>query len=163
MTIYDVVHSAWGSNVIYVVWIIIVMIVGIYNKIFTRRLFRVGPPERGEKEIAFFGKPVESWSTIVFIISYCFINQIINSHHNNMYYPFITHNINTDEPRTIDMTKSQVCMMMNMENIFSWISYFIDLNILFTMELQFILPRMVASILMQNISLKKYLSNKTFN
>ena len=139
------------------------LVIGIYNKIFTTKLFRIGPPQAGEKELSFFGKPVTSWYTVVFIITYCFVNQIINSHHNNMYYPFITHNIQTDEPRTLNMSKSQVYTMMNLENIFSWISYFIDLNILFTMELQFILPRMIASVMMHNISIKKYLCNKTFN
>lgn len=155
--------TAWGSNVIYVLWICFVVIIGIVNGIFTTSLFRFGPPKVGEKPISFFGKKVESWSTIFFIITYCFVNQIINSHHNNMYYPFITHNIQTDAPRTIPMSEEHVYLMMNSENIFGWISYFIDLNILFTMELQFIIPRMIASLVMQNISLKQYLSNKRFS
>ena len=129
------INSAWGSNVLYVIWISCVVIMGIWNGIFTSKLFRVGPPQSDEKEIVFFGNPVTSWSTICCIIVYCFVNQIINSHHNNMYYPFITHNIQTTDTRVIPMTKSQVYAMMNLENIFGWISYFIDLNILFTMDL----------------------------
>ena len=163
MTKYDAINSAWGSNIIYVIWIACVVVMGTWNGIFTTKLFRVGPPGAGEKDITFFGEPVTSWSTVICIIVYCFVNQIINSHHNNMYYPFITHNVQTADPRTIDMTKSQLYTMMNLENIFGWVSYFIDLNILFTMELQFIIPRMIASFIMQNISIQKYLSNKVLN
>lgn len=159
-SISDYINSPWGSNIVYVLWITIVVIFGIFFGILKKSMIRFGPPLPGEKELIFLGTKITSWGMILAIIAYSFINQLVSSHHSNMYYPWITNNIHDDKVKKIDMKRQDIIMMMNIDNIFGWINYFIDLNILFTMEFQFILPRMIASVIVNNTAIHKYLKNK---
>lgn len=155
--------SPQGSVMIFIIWITLILIIGYKLQLFKKNVLRFGVPNKGEKEIVFLGKKITSNKQIMGIILYTFINQMIQSHVTNQYNPFLTHYVMNDEKKIINMTQSSLLFLVNLENVFSWVSYFIDINILFTMELQFILPRMIASILMQNLSISQYMKSKQFN
>ena len=150
----------YGVSIIYICWILLVIIIGGVVKIFTADMFRFGPPNAGEKPITFLGNDINSWNMIYCIMGYSFINQFITSYRSTMYYPWIVNNIYDNKVRKVDMHRKSVFMMMNFDNVMSWISYFIDLNILFTMEFQFIVPRLMASVIVTHLSIMKYLSEK---
>ena len=154
------ISTPWGVNILYIIWIVIVLVIGYGCKIFDKKMFRFGPPELGEKEIVFFGNKITTWTMILIIMTYAFINQFISTYHGNIYSPWITNTIQDPKVKDIQMEKSKLFTMINLENMFGWVNYFIGINVLFTMEFQFILPRMIASIIAYNLGTIQHLKNK---
>ena len=123
-------------------------------------MFRFGPPQLGQKEIVFFGNKINSWTLILIIMGYSFINQFVVSYHGNIYGPWITNTVQDPKVKDIEMSERKLFTMINLYTVFEWINYFIGLNVLFTMEFQFILPQMLASIIASNLGTSVHLKNK---
>ena len=152
-----------SSCYLYSFWISLVLLLGIFIGVFNKKLIRFGPPLIGEKELIFFGYSIDSWAKVSFIMAYIFINQVVKTYHNNLFEPWATNFIFNDSVRNINMSKNDALLCLNLDNIFGWISYFIDLNILLTMEFQFILCRLIASVITKNYLLfTKHFNEKKF-
>ena len=75
----------------------------------------------------------------------------------------MTNNVYDDKVKKVNMKKNNLLLLINLENKFGLISYFIDLNILLSMEFQFIICRLIASVIANNYVLNnKYLKHKKF-
>ena len=148
---------------IYSLWVSIVLIISFYLKIFSKDFFRLGVPKINEKELFFMGKKITKNSEIIFIIIYSFVNQLISNYTRNIFNPWINNIVQDPKSTNIDMSKIDLYLLSNLDNIFGWLNYIIELATIFTMEFQFILPRIFASIIIENLSITKYTNNKTFD
>lgn len=150
------------SIIIHTIWIIIVFSIGVYYNIFAKDFFRLGPAKKGEKPVIFMGKEIKTYKGIILIIIYSFINQLITNYNSSVVNPW---RINTiQDPKTTSIsnfTLNEILVLLNIDNIFGWINYIINLATLLTMELQFIFPKIIASIIIDNTSIVNYLRDKT--
>ena len=163
--IYDV-YTNWNnpktSITIYVIWTCIVILLGIHFKLFTKEFIRFGPPKKDEKPIEFLGKKITTWKQVISLMIYSFIHQLVSNYHSNIINPWITNIIQDPKTTQLNMSKLLTIIITNLDNIFSWLNYIIGIAMLYTMELQFIIPKIFASIIIENISTLSYISNKTF-
>lgn len=152
-----------SSSIFYSTWILFVLTMCVITGVFNSKNIRFGPPKLGEKPIFFFGNEINTWNKIIILFLYIFINQIVNTYHRNLFKPWMTNNVYDDKVKKVNMKKNNLLLLINLENIFGWVSYFIDLNILLSMEFQFIICRLIASVIANNYVLNnKYLKHKKF-
>jgi len=151
------------SIIIHAIWIIIVFCMGLYYNIFSKEFFRFGPAKKGDKPVMFMGNEIKTYKGIIIIIIYSFINQLISNYNSSIVSPW---RINTiQDPKTTvisNFTLQEILVLLNIDNIFGWINYIINLATLLTMELQFIVPKIIASIIIDNTSIINYLRDKTY-
>jgi len=148
--IYDV-YTDWNnpktSISVYVIWTCIVILLGIRYKLFTKEFIRFGPPKKGQKPIEFLGKKITTWNEVIIIMIYSFIHQLVSNYNSNIINPWITNII--QDPKTVNLNMSKVFILFitNLDNIFGWLNYIIGIAMLYTMELQFIIPKLFASLI----------------
>lgn len=161
--IYNV-YTKWNnpqsSIIIYVIWTCIVIFLGIRYKLFTKEFIRIGPPKKGEKPIEFLGKKITTWKQVLVLMTYSFVNQLVSNYNANIINPWITNIIQDPKTEYLNMSKWLVILISNFDNVFSWLNYIIGIAMLYTMELQFIIPKIFASIIIENMSILNYISNK---
>ena len=145
------VYKKWNnpqsSIIIYVIWTSIVIFLGIRYKLFTKEFIRFGPPKKGEKPIEFLGKKITTWKQVIILMAYSFVNQLVSNYNANIINPWITNIIQDPKTEYLNMNKWLVILISNFDNIFSWLNYIIGIAMLYTMELQFIIPKIFASLI----------------
>jgi hypothetical protein len=151
-----------SATYIYVIWTIVVILLGIYFNIFTKEFIRFGPAKKGQKPVTFMGREIHTKKGIIFIMVYSFINQLITTYNINIISPWRLNIIQDSKTTVIDMTKNNLFWLLNLDNFFGWISYILNLGMVLSMELQFIIPKILASIIVENISTFRYVAEKTF-
>lgn len=149
--------------IVLAVWICLVLYVGIKLKIFTKENIRIGPPKKGEKPIQFFGKQIKTWKEIKLVMLYSFMNQLIISYSGSIIDPWMTNIVQDPKSNVLNMSKQNVMIINNIDNVISWINYIISLAMIFTMQFQFIIPKFAASLLVSNFTTWNYIKNKTFS
>ena len=162
---YDV-YTNWTSPAtsiaVYVIWTCVIILLGIKFKLFTKEFIRFGPPKKGEKPIEFLGQKITTWNQIMAIMTYSFINQLVSNYNGNIINPWITNIIQDPKQKELNMSRFVILLITNLDNIFGWLNHIIAIAMLYTMELQFIVPKIFASLIIENISILNYISNKTF-
>jgi len=161
-TIIDNYSTPKIATYIYSAWVTIVLIIAFNLKIFSKDFFRFGVPLPNEKELLFMGKKITTSPEILFIITYSFVNQLISNYTRNIVRPWMNNIVQDPKSSSIDMSQADLYLISNLDNIFGWLNYIIELATIFTMEFQFILPRIFASIIIENFSIAKYSKNKQF-
>jgi hypothetical protein len=146
----------------FVIWTIIVIILGIYIKIFPKHFFRIGLAKKDDPPVKFMGKEIKSNKHIILIMLYSFINELVLTYNKNIISPWKINVIQDSKNMDIDMSKFNLLWLLNLDNFFGWISYIFHLVMILTMEFQFIIPKMFASILIENISTIRYIADKQF-
>lgn len=147
---------------IYVGWVLFVIIIGIYFNIFTKEFIRIGPAKEGEKPVMFMGRKITTNKEIIAIVIYSFFNQLISNYNGSVISPWRTNIIQDPKSTEINMSKQSLMYLTNLDNIFGWFNYIINLAMILTMELQFIIPKIFASVIVDNISNLRYVSDKKF-
>lgn len=147
---------------IYVIWVIIVILLGIYFNIFTKEFVRIGPAKKNEKPVQFMGRQITTNKEIISIMIYSFLNQLISNYNGSIIGPWRTNIIQDPKTSLINMTKKKLILLTNLDNMFGWINYIINLAMILTMEMQFIIPKIFASIIIDNISNLRYITDKKF-
>ena len=66
-----------NAVLLYVFWIIIVVIIGIKFKIFTKEFVRFGTAKKNEKPVKFMGREITTNKEIICIMIYSFLNQFL--------------------------------------------------------------------------------------
>ena len=161
-TIIDKYSTPKIATYIYSTWVTIVLIIAFNLKIFSKDFFRFGVPQPNQKELLFMGKKITTRPEIIFIIIYSFINQLISNYTRNVVRPWMNNIVQDPKSSSIDISQADLYLISNLDNIFGWLNYIIELATIFTMEFQFILPRIFASIIIENFSIAKYTKNKQF-
>ena len=161
-TIIDKYSTPKIATYIYSSWVTIVLIIAFKLNIFSKDFFRIGVPQPNQKDLLFMGKKITTNPEIIFIVLYSFINQLISNYTRNIIRPWMNNIVQDPKSSTIDISQADLYLISNLENIFGWLNYIIELATIFTMEFQFILPRIFASIIIENFSIAKYTKNKQF-
>jgi len=146
----------------YVFWTIIVIMFGFYFNIFTKEFIRIGPAKKGEKPVMFMGQEIKTKKEICAIMLYSFINQLISNYNGSIVGPWRTNIIQDPKTDVINMSKKSLIYLTNLDNIFGWFNYIINLAMILTMEMQFIIPKIFASVIIENISNLRYIADKKF-
>ena len=156
----------WSSpkvaTLILLIWIGVVFLIGCQIGLFNGKMFRFGPALSDESPIIIFGFKIDSMKKVIGVMLYSFVSKIISEYGENIISPWITNVIQDTKSDTIPFTKLTIMMIHNGYNIFGWLNYVIQIMMVFTMELQFILPKMIASLIMGNVTTWNYISNKRF-
>lgn len=148
------------ATTVLIVWIFLVFIVGCYLGIFNDKTLRIGPAKEGENQIKIFGFEIDTMKKVMCVIIYSFLSRMVTEYGDNIISPWITNVIQDPKVTTLPMSKLWILLIHNGYNIFGWLNYIIQIMMVFTMELQFILPKIVASLIIGNVTTWNYISNK---
>ena len=151
-----------NAVLLYVFWIIIVVIIGIKFKIFTKEFVRFGTAKKNEKPVKFMGREITTNKEIICIMIYSFLNQLISNYNSSIISPWKINTIQYPKTNLINMSKKKILVLLNLDNIFGWLNYIINLAMILTMEMQFIIPKIFASVIIDNISTLRYIADKQF-
>ncbi len=148
--------------IIYFIWVVLIIIGGIYFKIFPKEMLRIGAAKEGEKEIEFMGTKITTNKQVYLIMLYAFINQLISNYNTTIITPWRINTVQDPKSKVINMAKRELITLLNMDNIASWFNYILTVGMILSMELQFLLPKILASVIIENISTLKHIAGKTF-
>lgn len=158
-------------STILLVWSVLLVCMiyfGVTNKQSETTFLRLGPGDKNakentkEKSSRFLGIEIDSWTKVIIIMIYAFTSQIIRTYSYTIIKPWITNTIHDGKTHSLDVSFAQVFFINNAYTIFNWLNRIVGIFLYFTLELQFILPEIIANLIVNNITTYYYLKTKTF-
>ena len=150
---------------ILVVWSILLFIMiyfALTNEKSDTTFLRFGPAKKTDKKVSkFLGIQIDSWTKVVAIMMYVFVSQIIKTYTYTIIKPWLTNNIYDDKTKSLDVSFAQVFFITNAYTVFNWFNRIIGTFLYFTLELQFIIPDVIANLIFKNITTYYYVKNKS--
>lgn len=160
------ISANWSSPkfavVVLLIWLSFLVFLACRYKLFAneKKFFRFGPAPEGEEPIKLFGIKIDTMKKVIIIMVYSFFSTIVSDYGKNIINPWITNEIQNNLVTSLSVSKFWVFVISNGYHIFGWMNYIIQLFMIFTMELQFMIPEMIASFLVNNITTWNYIASK---
>ena len=145
---------------IMLVWISIVIYILIKYKVFDKEFYHIGPPTPDMKPLVILGNNITTWNQIYIIIGYSIISEIVCTFGHNVIVPWRTNTINDKKTSKLDRSKGESLYILNGITLFAWVDNIIKYYLLFTKQLQFIIPRFITHLIVYNNIQYNYIKNK---
>lgn len=136
-------------------WTFIIFFFLIFISNQNSSFFTFGPSD----DCKFFNFIINSWSKWSFVIIYSFFSQFINSLINSTLYPFIT-NVIRDHKTPWDGSLCYAQIIALTYKLYYWLNEICDLFLVFTFQLQYWMPALVADIIVSLWTTANYLETK---
>ena len=145
---------------IMLIWIIIIIYILIKYKVFDKDFYHIGPPTPDMKPLVILGNNITTWNQIYIIIGYSIISEIVSTYGWSIIVPWRTNIINDKKTSKLDRSKLESLYILNGITIFAWVDNIIKYYLLFTKQLQFIIPRFIVHLMVYNKIQYNYIKNK---
>ena len=151
--------------IILFVWSILLFLMiyfALKNEKSETTVLRFGPAKKTDKKVSkFLGIQIDSWTKVVAIMVYVFVSQIIKTYSYTIIKPWLINNIYDAKTTSIDMSFAQIFFITNAYTVFNWFNRIIGTFLYFTLELQFIIPDVIANLIFKNITTYYYVKEKS--
>ena len=145
---------------IMLIWITIIIYVLIKYKVFDKEFYHIGPPTPDMKPLVILGNNITTWKQIYIIIGYSIISEIVSTYGWSIIVPWRTNTINDKKTKKLDRSKSESLFILNGITFFAWVDNIIKYYLLFTKQLQFIIPRFIVHLIVYNKIQYNYIKDK---
>ena len=145
---------------IMLVWISIVIYILIKYKVFDKEFYHIGPPTPDMKPLVILGNNITTWNQIYLIIGYSIVSEIVSTYGWSIIVPWRTNTINDKKTKKLDRSKSESLFILNGITFFAWVDNIIKYYLLFTKQLQFIIPRFIVHLIVYNKIQYNYIKDK---
>ena len=142
------------------IWITITIYVLVKYKVFDKDFYHIGPPTPDMKPLVILGNNITTWNQIYLIIGYSIISEIVSTFGHNIIVPWRTNTINDKKTSKLDRSKGESLYILNGITLFAWVDNIIKYYLLFTKQLQFIIPRFITHLIVYNNIQYNYIKNK---
>ena len=146
---------------VFIIFIIIYLVLLTEEGAFKDKFLNFGPSNHTK----FLGLTLDTWDKVIMVYIIGFMSTFLTAYYNTVSHNFIHGYIwNPAYTKKIQMSKTMTKIIVGVEPILQWILSIINFFINLTMELQFIIPKLLGEIAIQipyafyKISQKKFIS-----
>lgn len=134
-----------ASFIIFSSFITIYMAFLFYEHAFDGNHFlRFGPSD----DLAFIGMKINTWNKVYAMYAIGFLSTLLIAYHHTVMYDFIHSKVwNPAYKEKIELSKSFTIMLMSFEPIFYFLLRIMQFYVTMTMQLQFLIPELIAQCL----------------
>lgn len=158
-TILDFVYNPITAFVIFTSFVFIYLVFLDEEGAFQEKFLHFGPSNDSNTQTTFINMKLDTWKKVIIVYLISFLSAIINSYYSNVVDQFIHQHIWNPAVKKIEGSKSITLIIITLEQVIwtavSVISFFTTM----TMQLQFIIPGLLGSML-TNIPFDIYQMNK---
>ena len=130
---------------------------------FSKKFMHFGPSDDEELQTTFLGSKIKSWNDVYNVMIIGFFSVLFSAYYNNIVGPWITNVIQDNKTKNINLSKNWAYIITIGDPLLRWINGILGFFITMTLQLQFIIPQVIAEIIVIVFSSYFYIEEKNFN
>ena len=131
---------------VFTVFIVVYLVLMAEEGAFKNKFLNFGP----SKDTKFLGMTLDTWDKVILVYIIGFMSTFLTAYYNTVSYDFIHSYIwNPAYTKKIQLSKKWAQLIVGVEPILQWILTVLNFFINLTMELQYIIPKLLGEIAIQ--------------
>jgi hypothetical protein len=130
--------------------------------IFTKRFLHFGPSDDPETQTEFLGSPVNTWPKVITLYLLGFFSVLFSTYYHDIFGTWLINSVKDHKEKNINMTKQSAYSLTFLDPLFGSINKILELFVLLTLQLQFIIPQILGELFVTSWSMRNFLSKKKF-
>ena len=147
--------------IIFTSWIILFLIIIAHLGGFSKKFLHFGPSTDPETQTEFLGSKVDTWEKVISIYILGFLSICFSTYYYNIFDSWMINSIKDHKVTKVDVTKNTAYILSNLSPVIQSINRILEIFVLLTMQLQFIIPQLLGEIFATIFSAQSFLSKKT--
>ena len=148
--------------IIFAIWTALFVGILAYENAFDSKFLQFGPGKDKKNYSKFLNWEINSWKRVILLMCIGFFSTILSSYYHNIVNPWIMNQMMDPKTEVINKNSFITYMIGYINPIFTWTNNIITFFITLTMQLQYILPRVLADMILSFFLTNAYLDDKKF-
>ena len=144
----------------FTVWVIFLVIILGFMGAFSEKFMHFGPSTDPKTETEFLGSKVDTWEKVILIYILGFSSICFSTYYYNIFGAWKTNSVKDHKQKTLNQSKFMTYFLIILDPLITNINSILDLFITLTLQFQFIIPQIIAEVLMTAITAKTFISKK---
>ena len=146
----------------FAIWTIV--FIGILKNMnaFTKKFLHFGPSTHPETQTSFLNYKLDTWAKVITVMLLGFVAVLFQSYYNQVIQPWMMNVILDPKAKVIDLPSTIAYTIAYFDPVLGWVNSILTFFITLTMQLQFIVPQLIADIITNALSVNAHLLGKKF-
>ena len=146
----------------FAIWIVVFLLILKGEGVFSKRFLHFGPSTDPETQTEFLGSPVDSWEKVITLYLLGFFSVLFSTYYRDIFETWIINSVKDHKEKKIKMNKITAYLITIIDPVLDSINKILELFVLLTLQLQFIIPQILGELFITVISARAFLSKKKF-
>jgi hypothetical protein len=142
-------------------WIMLLVIILQSMGGFSEKFLHFGPSTDPKTQTEFLGTKVDTWGKVITIYVLGFFSVCFSTYYYDIFGSWLTNSVKDHKEKTLKTSKQTAYFLTILDPFLSHINGILSLFVTLTLQLQFIIPQIIAELLVTVFSSHAFLSKKT--
>ena len=146
--------------IIFTCWVLLFIIIISHLGGFSKKFLHFGPSTDPETQTEFLGSKVDTWEKVIGLYILGFFSISFSTYYHHIFGDWIINSIRDHKESKLNVTKNTAYFLANLDPIISSINKTLEVFILLTLQLQFIVPQLLGELIVTLFTTNTFLSQK---